>query len=861
MLNPEALARIGTQTGVPVSRVEATISLLESGATIPFIARYRKEATGSLDEARLREIDELRGVYRALEDRRQSIIASIEKQGKLTEELKATILGSLVKTELDDLYLPFRSRRKSRSRAAIERGLGPLADYIWEQTGEEPVEVYAQRFVTVSPESVDPAAPPPAETQEVSGGNDESHESHGAVILAAYDILTGAEVAPADPDPAVVAMSVTDATVPTLPVSESADSASVVGGESSPITAPAEEAAAPADTTPAEEAAAPADTAPAEEAAAPADTTPAEEAAAPADTTTAEEAAAPADTIAAEPQSSADTPSVATTAATAEPESGPLPAPAPVQKAKGPLDRSVRSAEEAVNGALDILAERIGENADFRRRYRERLWAEGVVRARALPGKESEKTKYEMYYKFEEPVARIPSHRMLAIRRGSREMVLSYAVEIDRDAFMAGLNAEIVKTPGSTFATYLELAVRDAYDRLIAPSIQNEVRSALRERAEAEAIRVFEENLRALLMAPPAGPIAMIGIEPGLKNGCKVAVVDSAGKLVEHQVIRPAEPEPDVEGAEKTLLDLMSKHGVRGVVIGNGAGSREAEAFARATLQKSGQDVFVVMVNEAGASVYASSRRAREEFPNLDSAVRGAVSIARRLQDPLAELVKLEPRSIGVGQYQHDVDQKQLKRSLATTMESAVNRVGVDLNTASVDLLKYVSGLNEKIAAEIVARRETSGPLRSREELRAIESISDKTFEQAAGFVRITDGDQPLDRTTIHPESYALVERMAQSINVPVSDLIGNPTNIRSVDFRALEDGVGRATLLDIREELLRPGRDPRDRFVAPKYRDDVKEIGDLKDGMELEGTVTNVTNFGAFVDIGVHQDGLIHIS
>jgi uncharacterized protein len=338
-------------------------------------------------------------------------------------------------------------------------------------------------------------------------------------------------------------------------------------------------------------------------------------------------------------------------------------------------------------------------------------------------------------------------------------------------------------------------------------------------------------------------------------------VVDGNGKLIENHTIRPTEPNADIEGAEKVFVDLITRLGVRGIAIGNGSGSREAESFARATVQKHSLDVFVVVINEAGAAVHAASKRAREEFPNLDVASRAAVSIARRLQDPLAELVKIEPRSIGVGQYQHDVDQKRLKRSLAAAVESAVNRVGVDLNSASTDLLKYVSGISEKLASDIVAHRERAGALRARNDLRNIEGVNDKTFEQAAGFLRISNGDHPLDRTAIHPESYPLVERIAQSISVPVAELIENHAKVHTVDFKALETEVGRATLVDIRDELLRPGRDPRDRFVAPKFRDDVKELTDLKDGMDLEGTVTNVTNFGAFIDIGVHQDGLVHIS
>jgi uncharacterized protein len=849
MLSAEALVKISSQAGAPVSRVEATISLLESGATVPFIARYRKEATGHLDEAKIREIDELRSHYRMLDERRQAMLASIEKQNRLTEELKARILGCFVKVELDDLYLPYRSKRKTRSQAAIWRGLAPLAEYIWEQSGEEPVEVYAERFITpaptvepaLAPAPSEPGATPVSEAVESAGTSEESKPlPEGSVVVAAYDILTGADI------------TADTANVSTEPVQQ-AVSEPVTEAPSDSVTAPAanletEQAPVPAETA-SDSVAAPVTNLETEQAPVPAETA-SDSVAAPVANLETEQAPAPAE-ASSEQAAAPPTPS-------GEPAAAPSAGPA---QPRAVFDRSVRSAEEAVNGALDILAERVGEHGEFRKLFRERLWKEGVVRARALPGKENEKTKYEMYYKFEEPVAKIPSHRMLAIRRGARETVLSYTIEIDRDKFVAEILASLIKVPGSSFSTYLGLAVRDGYDRLIAPSIQTEVRSALRERSENEAIRVFEENLRALLLAPPAGPIAMLGIDPGLRNGCRVVAIDGAGKLIEHHVIRPAEPNPDLEGAEKTLVDLISRTGARGIAIGNGAGSREAESFARSILQKHALDVFVIVVNEAGASVYAASKRAREEFPNLDIAIRGAVSIARRLQDPLAELVKIEPRSIGVGQYQHDVDQKKLKSSLAAAVESAVNRVGVDVNAASVDLLKYVAGFDEKLAAAVSARRERAGAFRSREELRGVEGVNDRIFEQAAGFLRIAGADHPLDRTAIHPESYPLVERIAQSVNVSVQDLIENHDRVRAIDFRALEAEAGRLTLADIRDELLRPGRDPRERFAAPKFRDDVKELADLKDGMELEGAVTNVTNFGAFIDIGVHQDGLVHIS
>src|SRR5215471_6461100 len=673
MFNSEILLRISKEAGAPVSRVETTIKLLEEGATVPFIARYRKEATGNLDEVKIRDIDEGRQYYNDLEARRATVLASIEKQGKLTEELRTKISATYSKNELEDLYLPYKPKRKTKASVAVERGLEPLANYIWEQTGERPAGEFAQQFINPEKE------------------------------------------------------------VPTV--------------------------------------------------------------------------------------------------------------------------------EVALEGALHIVAERIAETPEIRKQLRDLMLQEGKVRARVVTGKETEKTKYEMYYNFEETVPKIPSHRMLAIRRGTREGILTFSIDIDNDKFLASLIPQIVRDPQSQFAPLLESAVRDSYERLLLPSIQNEVRSMLRERAEAEAIEVFEENLRTLLLAPPAGPIGVIGIDPGQRTGCKIAVVDETGKFLENQTIYLTEPKQDLEGAEKTLLDLIQRLNVRGIAIGNGTGSRETDSFVRGVADKHKIDVFVVVVSEAGASIYSASKRAREEFPKLDVTVRGAISIARRLQDPLAELVKTEPKSIGVGQYQHDVDQKKLKRSLTAAVESCVNRVGVDLNSASVDLLKYVSGIGDKLALNVVAYRDQHGLFRNRLQLREIEGFGDKTFEQAAGFLRIKGGENALDRTSVHPESYPLVERMAASLGIPATDLIENPAQINSIDFKSLEHEAGKYTVADIREELLKPGRDPREKFVVPKFREDVKEIADLKEGMELEGTVTNVTNFGAFVDLGVHQDGLVHIS
>ena len=761
MLTTEALFRISKEVGTSASRVEATVSLLEGGATVPFIARYRKEATGNLDEVKIQDIDECRLYYTALEQRRETILASIQSQGKLTDELKQKIQSCYSKGELEDLYLPFKPKRRTKAGEALRLGLGPLAEYIWEQTGSEPVGVYAERFI--SPPEPEVETPP-------------------------------AVVAEAAPEPAPE------------PVQE-------------PAPKPPSEFVAAAPEEPKAEA-------------------------------EGEPAAEPPTEVAAAPVEAAE--------AAKEEMKAEAARPAPPKPA---LKRRINNVEEAIDGALHILAERVSENPDFRKQLRDKLMLEGIVRATVLPGKESGKTKYEMYYKFEETVPKIPSHRILAIRRGTRENVLSYTIDTDSEKFIALLLAGFIKDNTSQFAPFLERAIRDGFERLMLPSIRNEARTALRERAEEEAIRVFEDNLRTLLLSPPAGPIGVIGIDPGVRTGCKVAVVDQSGKFVESQVLQLSDPNKDLDGAEKILTDLVQKHNVRAITIGNGTFSREAESFVRTVVQKNNLECFVVVVNEAGASVYSASKRAREEFPELDVIIRGAISIARRLQDPLAELVKIEPRSIGVGQYQHDVDQKKLKKSLEGAVGSCVNRVGVDLNTASEDLLKYISGINSKLAGNIITRRQQSGGFRSRAELKEIEGFGDKTFEQAAGFLRIKDGANPLDRTAVHPESYSIVEKIASSLNVSLEELIGNAERVKAADFKVLEAEAGRFTLADIREELFRPGRDPRDKFVAPKFRDDVKEVVDLQEGMELEGRVSNVTNFGAFVDLGVHQDGLVHIS
>lgn len=674
--NAAIVKRIADEIGVRDRQTIETLVLLEEGGTIPFIARYRKEATGNLDEVQIREIDDKRVYYKELLERKGVILKSIEEQGKLAPELKARIEACFEKNELEDLYLPYRPKRKTKATVAIEKGLEPLARYIYDQVpGEKGIEALAAEFVSE--------------------------------------------------------------------------------------------------------------------------------------------------------------------------------------------EKGVASAGEAVEGALHIIAEWISENADFRKALREMMMRDGVVASKALKGKEGEKTKFEMYYDFREPVPAIPSHRMLAIRRGSEEEVLVFSIEMDEEKAVAYLKGQVIRGSGSSFAPFLKKAVKDSYSRLLNTSIQTEVRLALKKRAEEEAIKVFEENMKNLLLSPPAGPITVIGIDPGMRTGCKVAVIENTGKLLEHTTIYPTEPRNDLVGAAKAVMGLIQKHKVSGIAIGNGTGSRETEAFVRGTLRdQKVEGVICVVVSEAGASVYSASDLAREEFPELDLTVRGAISIARRLQDPLAELVKIDPKSIGVGQYQHDVDQKRLKEGLDGTVESCVNKVGVDLNTSSYALLRYVAGINESVAKRIVRYREEHGPFKSRQSLLSVSGFGEKTFQQSAGFLRVKGGKTPLDGTAVHPESYPVVERMASSLGVKVAEMIENVKLVQSIDInRFANDKTGVYTLSDIREELLRPGRDPREKFVAATFREDVTEITDLTEGMILEGVVTNVANFGAFVDIGVHQDGLIHVS
>jgi uncharacterized protein len=671
-LAPELLLHIAQTLNLPMRGLVAVIELLDEGGTVPFIARYRKEATGNLDEMQVRDIEEKLAYFRDLVARRETILASIAEQGKLTGELKARIEATFDKSELEDLYLPYKPKRRTKATIAREKGLEPLALYLWaQQPAAQPLEALAAGLVDA--------------------------------------------------------------------------------------------------------------------------------------------------------------------------------------------EKDVNSPEEALEGARHIVAEMISEAADLRKGLRTILFEEGIIVSRKATGAVDEQEKFKMYYDYREPVKTIPSHRMLAIRRGESENVLFFLLELDPQRAIYFLRSKVLREPGD-WTPQLELAIDDSWQRLLNSSIQGEIRFEVKQRSDAEAINVFRDNLRNLLLAPPAGQLSVLGIDPGMRTGCKVAVVDETGKFLAHDVIYLHRSQGEVETAAKKLESLLRQHNVRAIAIGNGTASRETDAFVRKFLADHQLDgIFSVTVSESGASVYSASDVARQEFPELDLTVRGAISIARRLQDPLSELVKVDPKAIGVGQYQHDVDQRQLQQSLESVTESCVNRVGVDLNTSSWTLLRYVAGVHERIALNIVKYRDENGRFRSRVQLKEVPGIGPKTFEQAAGFLRIRNGDNPLDATAVHPESYPIVEQIAQSLDLPVEELIKNPQLLEKLDRSRLSAGT--YTLNDILDELRKPGRDPRDKFVAPSFDEQVREITDVQPDMILEGVVTNVTKFGAFVDIGVHQDGLVHVS
>jgi protein Tex len=671
-LSSEILLHIAKSLNLPLSSLVAVIGLLNEGGTVPFIARYRKEATGNLDEVQIRDIEEKLAYFRYLVSRRETILASILEQGKLTDDLKSRIDATFDRSELEDLYLPYRPKRRTKATIARDRGLQPLADYLWAQTTtSQPLAIFAATFV--------------------------------------------------DPE------------------------------------------------------------------------------------------------------------------------------------------KEVATAEDALEGARHIVAETISEDANLRKALRRVMFEEGIIVSKKSSDGIDEQEKFKMYYDYREPVKTIPSHRMLAIRRGETESVLYFLIELDPARPTSMLRSGILRQTGD-WTPHLELAIDDSWKRLLSPSIQGEIRLELKNRSDTDAIQVFRDNLHNLLLAAPAGPISVLGIDPGLRTGCKVAVVDETGKFLAHTVLYLHTSKNAANGAADTLASLIAQHNVRAIAIGNGSASRETDAFVRDFLRDRKLDtLFSVTVSEAGASIYSASDIARQEFPDLDLTVRGAISIARRLQDPLSELVKVDPKSIGVGQYQHDVDQRQLQQSLETVIETCVNRVGVDLNTSSWTLLRYVAGITERTALNIVAYRDEHGKFRSRTQLNKVSGIGAKTFEQAAGFLRIRDGENPLDRTAVHPESYPVVEQIAQALNTPIADLIQSPQLLNKVDAKQLS--AGSFTVSDILEELRKPGRDPRDQFIAPSFSESVREFADVQPDVILEGIVTNVTKFGAFVDIGVHQDGLVHIS
>ncbi|AHV96063.1 Tex-like protein [Paenibacillus sabinae T27] len=669
------ISQIARELGLSEKQVGTTAGLLDEGNTIPFIARYRKEMTGELDENALRDIEERLGYLRSLGERKREVIRIIEEQGKLTEELREQITKAVKLQEVEDLYRPYRQKRKTRASVAKEKGLEPLADWILEQR-------------------------------------------RGA-------------------DPAAEAAKYID------------------------------------------------------------------------------------------------------------------------------LDKGVESAEQALQGAQDIIAEAIADDAAVRAWVRQFTASQGILVSEAKD-KEQESV-YENYYNYREPVHKMPPHRILAINRGERENVLKVGIEVDTARVHAYITRKLVKGP-SPVKDLLEAVTEDAYKRLVAPSVEREVRGEMTEKGEKQAISIFSGNLRSLLLQPPVKGRRVLGVDPAYRTGCKLAVVDETGKLLEVAVTYPTPPNNKKREAAEKFKELIAKYGIQLIVIGNGTGSRETEQFTAEVISDIGNpELAYLIVNEAGASVYSASKLAQEEFPDLDVAERSAASIARRVQDPLAELVKIEPKAIGVGQYQHDVSQKYLDESLKAVVESAVNHVGVDVNTASPSLLSYVAGINSTIAKNIVKYREENGSFRNRKQLQKVPRLGAKSFEQCIGFLRIPEGENTLDRTPIHPESYDVVSRLFKVLGLELSRIgskeLAPVLAVQNPEELAAKLDVGVPTLRDILESLQRPGRDPREELPPPIFRTDVLKIEDLAPGMELQGTVRNVIDFGAFVDIGIKNDGLVHIS
>jgi len=672
------IARISDEFSIRPNYVENTVKLIDEGNTIPFIARYRKEITGGLNDQVLRELYDRLVYLRNLENRRQEVLKLIDEQGKLTDEIAESLDKAETLQEIEDIYRPFRPKRRTRASIAREKGLEPLAAVI-----------FAQKPAGISL----------------------------AELASQY-----------------------------------------------------------------------------------------------------------------------------------------------IDEEKG-----VNTAEEAISGAMDIIAEEISDNAEYRRVIRELTFRYGIIKTSA---KKEEDSPYNMYYDFEEPVSKIVPHRVLAINRGEKEGFLSVKLQAPEERIIDWLKSRILSKTGSEFGEVVEKAIEDSYSRLIAPSIENEIRGTLTENASEQAIKVFAENLRNLLLQPPVKGKVVLGLDPAYRTGCKLAVVSPTGKVLHTAVIYPTPPQNKKEESAKVLRDLIDRFDIDIIAIGNGTASRESELFVAEVIKTLDKKVKYIIVNEAGASVYSASKLAAEEFPHFDVSLRSAVSIARRLQDPLAELVKIDPKAIGVGQYQHDMNQKRLSEALSGVVESCVNSVGVDLNTASPSLLSYVAGINSVIAQNIVEYRESNGPFRSRAELLNVKKLGEKTFLQCAGFLRIPGAENVLDNTAVHPESYEAARKLLELTGHTMEDVVGRKlgnlmeeVERTGIDKLAETIGVGVPTLRDIITELLKPGRDPRDELPPPLLSEDVLEIEDLKPGMVLNGTVRNVVDFGAFVDIGVHQDGLVHIS
>ncbi len=667
--------KIAEELNLKPFQVENAVKLIDEGNTIPFIARYRKEQTGELSDVELRELFDKLTYLRNLEKRKEEVIRLIDEQGKLDDELKSKIETAVTMTEVEDLYRPYKQKKRTRATIAKEKGLEPLAVILFEQKEKKDLKEIANDFINA--------------------------------------------------------------------------------------------------------------------------------------------------------------------------------------------EKGVETVEDAIAGAMDIVSEMISDVAEYRKDIRKIIYRDGIIVTKAA---KDEKSVYEMYYDYEEAVKRIPSHRILAINRGEKEEFLKVKIDGTDDKIIEYLEKRILIKDGS-FKDTMELVIADSYKRLIKPSVENEVRNELSEVAEEKAIKVFGQNAKKLLLQAPLKNLTVMGFDPAYRTGCKIAVIDDTGKLLDTTTVYPTEPQNDVEGAKKKLLELINKYNINMIAIGNGTASRESEMFVADMIKDVKHDIHYAIVSEAGASVYSASKLATEEYPDINVSLRGAISIARRLQDPLAELVKIDPKSIGVGQYQHDVNQNKLDESLTGVVEDAVNSVGVDLNTATPSLLKYVSGISKTVANNIVKYRDEKGKLKNRKELLKVSKLGPAAYTQCAGFLRITDGENPLDNTSVHPESYETAERILEQIGFKVQDLRDKSAEIRAnlntvnAEKLATELNIGVPTIKDIIKELQKPGRDPRDEMPKPVLRSDVLKIEDLKEGMILTGTVRNVIDFGAFVDIGVKNDGLVHIS